>query len=317
MKSHLVTLVLALSMTTVLAATPRLAAADEQGEDSRAKARRLFNDGLDLRKDGKHLEALAKFREADALVTTPKTRLELGRELVALERYVEATTTLESVSSLSFDPKDAGKYEPARKEAAALATEAARHISRIHLVLSSGARDLTIDGRPILAKTGDVQVDPGRHDLTATVNDTPWHLSVETEPGKTANVEVAGDRVAGEASSKTSHGPPTLAVALFIGGGVSLLGGVALGLSAKSTYADSEPHCGIGGDPNACNDEGLSLRHTAGARADLSTGLFVLGAGLAVGGLVVWWIGPKESGAPTATAGVRVGPGSLSLDGRF
>jgi hypothetical protein len=311
---------LVLSTLSTMAAAgvaSRPAAADAPVEDARAKARRLFNEGIDLRGEGKHLQALAKFREADALLTTPKTRLELGRELVLLGRYVEGAITLASVASVSFDPKDAAKYEPARKEATALAEDAEHRVSHIHLILGSDVRDLTVDGRSLLAKTGDVPVDPGRHDISATVHDVAWHRSIETEAGKTVNVEVVGARPVADASAKSGHGPPTLAVALLVGGGVGIVGGVALALSAKSTYADSEPNCGIGGDPDACNDEGLRQRHSAGTRSGIATGLLVIGAGLAVSGLVVWWVAPKDSGASTATAGLRIGPGSVSFDGRF
>jgi hypothetical protein len=88
--------------------------------------------------------------------------------------------------------------------------------------------------------------------------------------------------------------------------------GVAVGLSAKSTYNDSDAHC----DATGCDPQGLDLRAKAVDRGQLATALFALGAGTAIGGAVLWLTAPRErSAAPVAR--VVVGPSGVVVKGSW
>jgi hypothetical protein len=66
--------------------------------------------------------------------------------------------------------------------------------------------------------------------------------------------------------------------------------GTVFGISARSTYEDSNPHCT---DDNVCFDEGLELRDEANKKAAFATVGFGVGiAGLA-GGAILWFTAPS------------------------
>ncbi len=79
---------------------------------------------------------------------------------------------------------------------------------------------------------------------------------------------------------------------------------------AKSTFDDSASHCN---DQNKCDSEGIAIRNDAIAKGNVGTGLFVAGAVLAAGGVVLWVTAPS---APRSV-GVTMGPGSVLLQGAF
>src|SRR4051812_48838154 len=90
------------SMLAVLVAAALSIGAAPTNAD-REKARTLFNDALDLRATGDHKTALSKLQAADALVPTPRIRLELGREQMLVGQLVEAYSTLNTVPSVPYD----------------------------------------------------------------------------------------------------------------------------------------------------------------------------------------------------------------------
>lgn len=281
----------------------------QYADDTRARARALFNEGLDLRKEGKHDAAILKFREADALVSTPKTRLELGRELVATGRLTEGLTILRSVEKVPVDPKDAGKYEPARKEASLLAGDVEARVPRLRLSLAQGVTDLRVDGAS--ASQGDVLVDPGRHEVTATVGDSKWSRVVVINEHAVIAI-VIGSAPPPPSSAVDAR---TLPIALLIAGGAVVVVGGGYALSARSVNRDSDAHCGasIGAPGNTCDGEGMRLRESAGARADIATGLLIAGAALAAAGITVWALTPGER----TSVSVSVMPTGAWVSGRF
>jgi hypothetical protein len=73
-----------------------------------------------------------------------------------------------------------------------------------------------------------------------------------------------------------------------------------------SAKGDADTHCDAS---NACDDEGLTLRHDAVTRGTLSTIAFAAGGVLAATGIVLWVTAPyrpAQSGA-TATRAPRAG----------
>ena len=65
-----------------------------------------------------------------------------------------------------------------------------------------------------------------------------------------------------------------------------------------------------------CDPEGLDLRSTARARADIATVAFVVAGVAAASGIVVWsW--SSRANASKTTMGLGVAPGLLSLTGSF
>ncbi len=292
------------ALSVVLIAAPANAASVE---DARGTARTLFNEGLDLRNAGDHVGAIAKFKAADATFPTPKIRLELARELVTLRRFVEARAVLASIPSLAVEPKDEGKYEGVRAEATALAIDLERRVPKLRIT-APGARAIVIDGRE--ASAGVVAVDPGRHVIVVRRDAKTDTREVDVAEGD--DVTLRFDEPARASSARAI---PTVSIGLFVVSGAALIAGGAFAWSARGTYDDSAPHCGVGGRANACDPEGLRLRSTAGTRADIATVAFIVAGVAAAGGILVWsW---PTSSATKASVGLRVGPGALAFTGSF
>ncbi len=328
------TLVLALSLAPTVA--PRLVHA-EASEVEKANARKLFNEGLDLRQAGDAAGALAKFEAADAILPSPRGRLELGRQRVLMGRLVEGHLTLLSVAGIKVDSKDESKYAPYKAEAAKLATEVEARIPQIKIALVGGPADVTVDGVAVpSAALGEARmVNPGKHVLVAKTPAAEKKEEVTIAEGETKTITLTlpkGADVPAPHSLPTPGGAPpppkdeapresgglgtqrTISLALGGLGVVGAIVGTWAGLSARSLRDEAAPYCKL--PNNGCSDSrGVDLRSRAIGRADLSTIAFV-SAGVLLGGAAVLWV-TSPSGSTEKSTALVVGPGSLSLVGRF
>lgn len=283
--------------------------------DRRSEARRLFNEGIDLRDAGDLPHALGKFESADAAFATPKTRLELARTCIALGRLVRGLELLRLVSSIPFDPKDATKYEAALKDAVALAAKTEPRLAHVRIERGSDVEHVSIDGERVAssALTAPIAMDPGPHLVSARVSGVDKIERLDLSEGSTAVLHFGRDPTPTGASAGESR-PSRLATALFVTSGVGIVAGTVLAFSAKSSRDASESNCNIGGVPDACNDEGLGQRHSAGVKADWATAAFTIGIAAAGAGVAVWLLEPKTS---TTSARVELGLGSIRIMGAF
>ncbi len=341
---------LALAIALALA-TPMVTGGARAGgtELDKANARKLFNEGLDLRKAGDQPGALAKFVAADALVPTPKGRLELGRQRVNMGMLVEGHATLLSVAELKTDPKDEPKYAPQRAEAAKLAAEVEIRIPTLRVELV-GTATVQLDGvtMPTAALSQPLSLNPGTHAITASAEGIPpqrQEIALAEGEHKTVTVKLPSGKPTSEDPPPTGAGGPTpvalhsssaspvpphpdadpsadlgtqRTVALVAGGlGVIALGvGAWAGFSARSYRDQATPRCAYTG--GGCDAEGLALKAKALDRADLSTWAFVSTAVLLGGAAVIWFTAPSGPPRPlTASLGLLVGVGSVGLAGAF
>lgn len=332
-------------------------AAAEASELDKANARKLFNEGLDLRKAGDGAGALAKFEAADALFPTPRGRLELGRQRVLQGQLVEGWTTLSSVAQVKVDAKDEAKYAPHRAEAQKLASEVEARIPTLRVEVVHGPGTVTIDGVaiPAAALTQPRMLNPGKHVVVARteggVERRAEVLLVEGET-KVVKLDLPAPEPVGPTAPppKSFHEPPgpgstapkpapsdeglgTQRTFALVAGGVGVVGlvvGSWAGLSARSYRDQAASLCTLPG--GLCPDQrGVDLKQKALDRADLSTVAFVV-AGVALAGGVVLWLTDtprpaKGSGAvspslglvfaPSLGLGGGLGGGSMGLSGRF
>jgi len=184
-------------------------------------------------------------------------------------------------------------------------------------------------------------VDAGRHDLVVTAPGyTTWTKHVEVladgvalkstvpenaivpdpqamkdSPVRLVPVVVAPpppdrtwQRPAGIVS--TGVGATTLVTSLILGG---------LALSNKN--ASNEPgRCDI--ETNQCDEAGLALRNRAWLFGNVSTGLFVAGAIVTVGGVLLWSTAPSKTPEKRAShfepsIRIRISPQTLTMTGSF
>lgn len=322
----------------------------EPSEVDKANARKLFNDGLDLRKAGDHKGALEKLEAADAIFATPKGRLELARERQFNDKLVEAYVAYLSVANVPVLPKDEGKYTAHRAEAAKLAAELEPRIPTLKVsvegVPSGKVATVTVDGSlvPNAALAEPRMVNPGKHMVSARVDNGPIVsnditlkegekravvLTVKVAPDSATAAEPITPGTAPTSFESKSPPPPppqdlpppknagdTQRAIALVTGGVGIVGfavGTFFGLSAKSKANEADTLCPT--SKTCTGDDGVTLRHDAIGKANVATVMFIGSTVLLGAGVVLWVTAP--SGESKRETALLLGPGSVGLRARF
>jgi hypothetical protein len=313
--------------------TAHAAAAAGPSSTDQVTARKLFNEGLDLREAGKIEEALSKFLAADALARTPKTRLELGRTHERLGHLVAAYEAYLSVKSLPVEAGFESKYAAVRAEAAQLAGAVRSRLAQIDLAIEQPIEKLEIDGEEIAPAAWKEPrvVDPGEHVITARVDGhEPRQLTITLKEGehKTVAVEpgpplpkVEPARVDPLPPPAAPPAPPARRVDVvsssgmhwlfWVGAGVSgaaLVTGAITGGIALHRSSSLEERC-----PDGCPPELEGELRTARRWATASTISF----GVAAAGAGAMLVGALLPGSKRAAIAPSVGLGFVGVSGRF
>lgn len=319
-------LALALALGLLLAAPT--AAAAEPTPPEREAARTLLLSGREKRKRGQLEEALADFEKAHAIMRVPTTGLDLGKAQQALGLLVEARTTFLEAARHPAQANESRAFKRARKEAKQLADEIAPRLATLTVSAPSGAQ-VKIDGAEISSSSIDVplKVNPGRHEVVASLDGDEKRQSVELvegeiktvelplvarahEPEKTTRRKDSGraktkdkEKDKDKPSAKDGGSGTTTSPLVWIGGGTAAAGvvvGSVTGLMAFGVYGDVTTRCAGGvqcpPETHADIDRGTSL-------GTISTIAFVvagIGAGVLVYGLLNPKVEPKVDATPAA-----------------
>ncbi len=317
------TQLLALFVGVLLA--PSLGAAQVSATD-KAAAETLFSEGRRLMDAGSFNEACSKLRDSQRLDPGVGTLLNLGWCYKQNQQFASAWSTYKEAAAMARDAGQADREEHARGEAEALEGSLSRLTVKVPPeLLEIPKLEIKLDGKPFLRGLFGVPlpIDAGERAVVATApgmkqwtgkidvqGTTPVEITVpmlefapppaEEEPAQPAPTPSAQPAVTGPNPVTPAPTPvadqgtgDTQRVAAIIVGGVGLVGlavGTVFGISARSTYEDSDAHCT---DDNVCFDEGLELRNDAKKKAAFATVGFGVGiAGLA-GGAILWFAAPS------------------------
>ncbi len=306
----------AIFITMILAAFAHVASA----ADDKAAADALITKGLELRRQGRALDAIDLFQKANAIAPTPRSLGQLGLAESAVEHWSDAE---EHLAGALGTPQDAW----VKKNRAALdqALELARtHIGQIALTGHAGAA-IVISGKSFgtlpLAKP--IRVNAGPALVTATAPGfKQFEMSIPVEVGKETQLKVdleplqlppAPPPVAGhppvvtggpttpvEPASHSNWRTWTGASLLAGGGAIAAWGIVWIALDGHHSSGSCTANAPTGCQP-------VYNTKTTGI---ILTGV---GAGVAVvGGILLY-----SAKSHDAEVGVAVGPSSLILGGRF
>jgi hypothetical protein len=132
----------------MLALAPNLAWAGEASAHDREEAKRAYTDARKLTKEGKHVEALERYRRAHELAPTPVTRLDYARALAEVGKLVEALGLASSTAGMPVTTTETQKSRTARKEAAELVTSLVARIPTVTIELGPETEpsEVSIDG---------------------------------------------------------------------------------------------------------------------------------------------------------------------------
>lgn len=348
MRRLLAPLTLTLGLALFSASMPALA---QPSPDTRAAAAALFEEGRKLAAEGKHADACPKLEESQKMDPGTGTLYYLSDCYEKIGRTMSAWVGFRDVAAQALSAGNSEREKVARGRVATLEPQ----LMRLKIVVrpDPGSLSVTRDGAvmsPGVFGTA-IPLDPGAHVINATApGKETWESKIVLkDPGQTVVIEVPPllDKKPGAAAvavvDKASSGPQStlatgsnavvvppdqpsprgwqrpLGITLTGLGAVGLGVGTALGLMAKSTFDDTASHCDT--KTNICDSDGITQRSSAVSQGNAATGVFIAGAVLAAGGVVLWITAPSHKAAASVAApsavGVSVGPGSAWLQGSF
>jgi hypothetical protein len=306
---HAVLLAALLSPALAAAQKPPPAVTAPAPPDRQIVARGLAQDGLKLFGADRFTEALATFREADALFHAPSVTLYIARCQRKLGKLLDARATYEQILAEPVAKEASPQFVQAHVEAGQ-EMEALKPKIPVFRATVTGAPasdvTMTLDGTPF---DGSREVDPGPH--TLEIRRRP---PGPAEPPRTVTL-AEGDRP----TLTIDLGAPRVGLwylpgAVTAGAGVvGLSVGAITGALALGKISDLKSRC----PAYTCDASFQSEIDSAKLLGNVSTAAFVIGgAAVAAGGVLLFLQRPRPL-TGQAGWGVRAGLGRLDVEGRF
>lgn len=226
-------LLLALTLPTM----PAVAMAQQAPPTVQTKlaARDLADKGLDLFEAGRFEEALAAFREAEALVHAPPFLLWSARSCEKLGRLLEARAFYQRIVDETLAADAPAAFQQAQADARVELAALVPRIPALKVAVTGaapGAVTLTLNGERIDQATL-VERDPGEHMLVAVApGQSPIKKTIRLNEGAKEHITLdmtppAAAPPPGRASDASGRDDRT---AVLVGGGVAAGAGVIMGV---------------------------------------------------------------------------------------
>ena len=264
----------------------------QPAEDARARAATAFADAERAFGDEDYPEALRLFRAAFAAAPDDAVRFNIAVCLERLGRFREAGIEYEAAAASTTLPEDVR---------ARARTEAERVRGRLGTLVVDGTPHgaaIRVDGVELCRIPCTSPIDPGRHDVVATLRDMRAGQPVIIERGATTRITLRA-----VAPPPQRRGPGVLT---WVGAGVTaagVAGTIGFGLRARGLHEDY-----IANPTMETRDDGLRARNIA----NVSLGVAILGASAVAVDLFVFARRTK----PRHTA-VRAYPGGALVEVKF
>jgi len=284
---------------------------------TRATARTIAQEGLDLFDNKRWQEALDKFTRADNLMRTPTVSLLAARCLGKLGRLVEANERYQSAVRFPLAADASAAFKEAVTSAEREQKALAPRIPRLRVGLHGaqpGEVEVTLDGKPLAAAMIGVDrlTDPGPHALRGKRGDEVVEQRFDMKEGQPLAVALA---FAGTTPGSTQR---VIGWTLVGVGGAGLVASavtLGLGLDAKSKLVKPPYNCSPELDclPSATD----AVNHYTALRG-ASIGTLIGGAAALVAGVVVVIAAPRSRNMDKAALVLPwIGPGQVGIEGVF
>jgi serine/threonine-protein kinase len=308
----------------------------------KASAQALFDDALKLMASKSFALACPKLEESQRLDPAMGTEYRLAECYEAVGRTASAWAGFAEVADLARASGQKDREKTARGRAARLEPTLCR------ASITAAAPDtpgLEVRRGDVLVGKGQwgtaVPIDPGTYPLAATApGKKPWAGSLVVAGDGCRAVSVVVPPLEDAPAAVVSVPPPTppappaplpaspsppasepapssvrkvLGIATLATGVVGVGAGIGIGFAAKRQYDGAGSHC----QGTLCDASGKQTTDSARTLGDVGTGVFVAGAVLAAGGIVLWITAPSASAADKASVGFSVGPGAALVSGVF
>lgn len=284
---------------------------DARAEDANrvAAATLLFDEGVRALDAGNLAEACEKLQKSQDLAPSGGTLLAIAECQERSEHFASAWVAYRAAAARAHA---AGKTEA---EAGALdhAAKLEPKLAQITLKVATPQPDLELarDGTAMTPSELGVAipVDPGRHEFRARVSGVEqWSRAVTVEAGTATTIDVPPlapapkpeEPPVAPAPADEHPGRTQRIVGIATAGaGVAALGvsAVFYGLAVHNNDI-AKSHC-HGADPVLCDQRGLDALDDATHQANVTTGLFIGGAVLLAGGVILYLTAPHAKRAAT------------------
>ena len=292
--------------TLAMTAGDRVVGAQTAADKAAADA--LFHEGKKRIGTGDTAGACEKFEASLTKVTQLGTQIALASCYEKLGKTASAWGAFRAAVNLASKSRDR-RQRFAEQHAAALEGK----LSKLAITVATGRRvaglEVKRDGAVVTpAELGSaVPVDPGDHTVEArAAGHIAWSTRV-TVPSTPDVVEVAVPALR-EVPVVAPVKRRSRALAYILGGtGVAVIAtSLVFGAVARSKWNAAQPHC----DGRLCDPTGLDLAGSAHTYGNLSTGLFVVGAGALAAAAIVVLAEPRARAerAPARATSLRIVP---------
>lgn len=346
MRARRLATALAIGFASLSLAPPRAALA-QPSPDARAAAAALFEDGKKLMAEGKHAEACPKLAESQRIDPGMGTLFNLAVCYEQTNRTASAWVGFRDVAAMAMAAGQADREKAARGRAAAIEPKLMRLKITVQPAAAAAGVEVKRDGAvlaPALLGTS-VPLDPGKHVISATApGKEPWEVTVSLDqPGNVITVDVPPLLEKKPIASVVAPPPPPqggpvqppqpppdlptprawqrpLGIAATAVGAVGLGLGVGFGFMAKGAFNESNTSGNCDAATNKCNPAGLEQRAGAVSKGNVGTGVFIAGAVLAAGGVVLWITAPSAPKPATGALSIPqigLGPSGVAMRGAF
>ncbi|MEM6787306.1 MAG: hypothetical protein AAF715_07270 [Myxococcota bacterium] len=283
---------------------------------TRAAARKLGVDGLQLMRRESWKEALDKLERAYQLYPVPTLGVATARCLAEIGRLVEAAERYREVGAMKLSRSDGFSQNQAVKTAQEERAVLLPRIPNLAVIIRGDRGDdieVFVDGEPLPAELVDAlyPVDPGAHEVRVRRPDVTITESAEVEEGETARVIVKLPNLPLPPPPPVEEEPPDWRTWMWVGFGVG--GGGALmaivgGASALQIRGTLRDRCG---PERSCPPSAHDVVDGYDAARYVTTiGMVLAGAGAAAG--TVFYVLDAE-GDDGEGPDVALGPGAIRL----
>lgn len=302
----------------------------------KAAAEALFEEGTTLMNEQKFPAACAKFEASSAIESGLGVKLWLADCYDRVGRTASAWGLFTEAAALAHQSGQTDREHAANERAADLEARLSKLAIKPPPGGLPGSVAVTLNGVeiPVASLGTPLPVDPGAEHVVFRApgfrvitleRDVPpgpssFVLDVPPfEPEPRAAAPAADARAAAPAASHAKPGATQRTLAYAVGGlGVlSLAGAGVLAYRAHALDTDSHAHCLVS-EPNACDEDGASLRGQALNYGNVATGALIAGAALTVTGVVLLLTAPSLH-APELRVDARLAPngGFVGVTGRL
>lgn len=292
--------------------TPEPPPGEEPTRDQQANAEQIFMRAKALHEAGNYKDACPLFAESLRLDFGLGTLLFLSDCQDLTGQTASAWAGFKKAEELAKAKGQAEREKIAHDRAATLEAK----LSLLRVFVAPQNKEIGVVVKRNGVEVGQViwgealAVDPGPQVLTAEAKGYETikvSIEVPVGPSQTdAQIPplVKAKEVAGPAAG--SNTGQVLRIAGLSAGGVGLVGlilGTGFGIDAIKTYDDAIATC-TNGDPTQCTPEGVRLQESASNSALISTVSVSVGAGLLVGGALLYFLAPSDAPAGTQAGGI-------------